>query len=66
MTKEQIQILEDALELLEEYPNELQSSFYGKNLCSVCYGVNDVKNHNCKLTSTRTKLNQLIWEFKND
>jgi len=60
MKKEQIEILEEALNLLEYNSNELACGAYR---CSSCHSYNDCKN-NCKLTSTKLNLVNLIEDLK--
>lgn len=67
LTKEQIKILEEALELLEEYPTYLdERSAFERYRCTICDGLMGGGNHfeNCRLISTKTKLDDLIEELK--
>ena len=66
LTKEQIKILEEALELLEDYPSSKDEGRITEIYrCAVCCGLIYARGHckDCKLQSTKLKLDNLIQEL---
>lgn len=69
MKKEQIEILEEAFELLEEYPDQLDDRYAngGWYRCAICHGLiggGGGHKEKCRLVLTRLKLEELIQELK--
>ena len=67
LTKEQIKILEESLELLMDYPDVLdRRTVNDRWFCAICNGLIGVGGHfeKCRLISIQTQLDNLIEELK--